>query len=224
MVATSRLARPVPRKPPRIYIDLTSSAHRSGPPSGIARVEERYAMELYDLLPGQVVFVLWNSHRRTFIEVSQEQFARGRHKQLPSADAPSYLFDDDDFSPAGRVPFERHSVLLVLGGAWIRNENYVHSLAATKRLKGLVLVAFIHDVIQAKFKQWFPDKVGDEFAANCRALVEVSDHLIVNSQCTLNDLREFSEAEGIVTPPTDAVRFGDEIEARNFEAEEETAI
>ncbi len=210
-----------PAAPPKIYVDLTSSAHRSGPPSGIARVEERYALELHELLPGRIVFVLWNSDRRTFIEVSHDQFVRGKHKQLPSSQAPSYLFDELDFSPAGRIAFERNSILLVLGGAWIRNENYVHSLAATKRLKGLLLVAFIHDVIQAKFKQWFPDKVGEEFTSNCRGLIEVADHLIANSRCTLADLREFCDAERLVTPPIDLVRFGDEIDKRGHEAEEE---
>ena len=220
-VFAARRGRAPAPTPPKVYIDLTSSAHRSGPPSGIARVEERYALELHDLLPGQVVFVLWNSDRRTFIEVSHDQFVRGKHKQLPSSQAPSYLFDDQDFSPAGRIAFERNSILLVLGGAWIRNENYVHSLAATKRLKGLLLVAFIHDVIQAKFKQWFPDRVGEEFTANCRGLIEASDHLIANSRCTLNDLREFCEGEKLVSPPIDIVRFGDEIDKRGHEADEE---
>ncbi len=219
-VFAARRDRPV-LTPPKIYVDLTSSAHRSGPPSGIARVEERYALELYELLPGRIVFVLWNSDRRTFIEVSHDQFVRGKHKQLPSSQAPSYLFDDMDFSPAGRIAFERNSILLVLGGAWIRNENYVHSLAATKRLKGLVLVAFIHDVIQAKFKQWFPDRVGEEFTSNCRGLIEVADHLIANSNCTLTDLREFCQAEKLVTPPIDTVRFGDEIDKPGHESEEE---
>ena len=220
IVFAARRDRPV-LTPPKIYVDLTSSAHRSGPPSGIARVEERYALELYELLPGRIVFVLWNSDRRTFIEVSHDQFVRGKHKQLPSSQAPSYLFDDMDFSPAGRIAFERNSILLVLGGAWIRNENYVHSLAATKRLKGLVLVAFIHDVIQAKFKQWFPDRVGEEFTSNCRGLIEVAAHLIANSNCTLNDLREFCQAEKLVTPPIDTVRFGDEIDKPGHESDEE---
>ncbi len=197
----------------RIYVDLTSSAHRDGPPSGIARVEERYALELYRATPDRVSFVLWNSDRQVFAAVSYEQFVTGQYKKFCTAGAPEYLFDSQDLSPPGVVGFEPEAVLLVLGGAWIRNERYVNSLCATKRLKRLHLVAFIHDVIQAKFLHWFPDNVGEEFAVNCRRLVEAADHLVVNSRCTLEDLREFCDRHGLVTPPIDQVRFGDEIES-----------
>jgi glycosyltransferase involved in cell wall biosynthesis len=198
---------------PRIYIDLTSSAHRDGPPSGIARVEERYALELHRAIPDRVSFVLWNSDRQVFVPVSYEQFVTGQHKKFCGGSAPDYLFDSRDFTPTGVVGFEPDAVLLVLGGAWIRNERYVNSLCATKRLKRLHLVAFIHDVIQAKFQHWFPENVGAEFQSNCRRLVESADHLVVNSRCTLEDLREFCDTQSLVTPPIDQVRFGDEIES-----------
>ena len=197
----------------RIYIDLTSSAHRDGPPSGIARVEERYALELFRAIPERVSFVLWNSDRQVFAAVSYEQFVSGQYKRFCTGNAPDYLFDSRDFTPTGIVGFEPESVLLVLGGAWIRNERYVNSLCATKRLKRLHLVAFIHDVIQAKFQHWFPENAGAEFASNCRRLIESADHLIVNSRCTLEDLREFCNEQNLVTPPIDQVRFGDEIES-----------
>lgn len=196
----------------KVFIDLTSSAHRSGPPSGIARVEERYAQELYTLMPDRVQFVVWNSDRRKFLAVSYDQFMSGKHKSLCGANAPSYLFDERDFQPSGRVKFEEDAVLLVLGGAWIRNENYIQCLVNTKRDNNLMLAAFVHDVIQSKFKQWFPDKVGEEFAANCHLLVEAADHMIVNSQCTLQDLREFCLEQELVPPPIDTVRFGDQID------------
>lgn len=205
-------ARRAPSAPTKVYVDLTSSANRSGPPSGIARVEERYARELYDLMPDQVQFVLWNGDRQQFVEVSPEQFERAEHRLLCGNRAPDYLFNSQDFHPAGLVQFEPNSVLLVLGGAWIRNARYVQSLVATKREMGLTFVAFIHDVIQAKFKHWFPDKVGDEFSENCRLLIDSVDHVLVNSQCTLRDVREFCDGTGLIPPPMDFVRFGDEID------------
>jgi glycosyltransferase involved in cell wall biosynthesis len=199
--------------PRRIYVDVTSSAHRDGPPSGIARVEERYALELYRAMPGRVSLVLWNSDRQVFVGVSYQQLITGQYKKFCTNSAPDYLFDSQDLSPQGIVGFEPDSVLLVLGGAWIRNERYVNRVCATKRLKRLHLVAFIHDVIQAKFQHWFPENVGAEFEVNCRRLVESADHLIVNSRCTLEDLREFCDKHSLVTPPIDQVRFGDEIES-----------
>lgn len=207
--ASSHALKPVP---PKIYIDLTSSAHRSGTPSGISRVEERYALELCKLYPDRVRLVLWNSDRRQFVPVTYDQLKSGAHRRLSSAAAPAYYFDDEDMLPAGKIVFEPYSKLVVLGGAWIRNENYVRCLAATARRARLVLTAFIHDVIQAKFAQWFPDNVGNEFSTNCAALIDVSDHLIVNSNCTLNDVREFCQERSLVPPAIDVVRFGDEIE------------
>lgn len=204
---------------PKIYVDVTSGANRSGPPSGIARVEERYALDLYDLLPGRIVFMVWNSTRRAFIEVTHDQFTQNRHKQMHNAQAPAHLFNPNDFAPYASLEFEPDSILLVLGGAWIRNENYIHSLAATKRVRKLKLTVFVHDVIQGKFKHWFPENIGDEFNRNCRLIVNAADHLIANSQCTLNDLRELCLSEDIICPPVDLLRFGDEIEKGSTEYE-----
>ncbi len=203
----------------KIYIDLTSGANRSGPPSGIARVEERYALDLYDLLPGQVSFIIWNSYRRAFIEISHEQFVQNKHKKLHNIEAPGHLFNQRNLAPYASVAFEPNSILLVLGGAWIRNENYIHSLSATKRVHKMSLVVFVHDVIQGKFKHWFPENIGNEFTRNCRLIINVTDHVIVNSKCTLDDLREISAAENMVCPPVDILRFGDEIEKVSAESE-----
>lgn len=203
----------------KIYVDLTSSANRSGPPSGIARVEERYAFELYDLMPDKVEFVLWNGDRGRFISVTYDQFKRGKHKALCSKAAPAYLFDETDCHPAGLVQFEKGAILLVLGGAWIRNANYVRSLALTKLEKQLSLVPFIHDVIQSKFEYWFPDNVGLEFSDNCKLLIEAADHVLVNSQCTLDDVRDFCIENSLVPPPMDKVRFGDEIDTSTSTSE-----
>jgi glycosyltransferase involved in cell wall biosynthesis len=206
-------------EPRKIYIDLTSGANRSGPPSGIARVEERYALDLYELLPGRVVFIIWNSYRRAFLEISHDQFTQNKHKELHNVQAPAHLFNQRNLAPYASVDFEPNSILLVLGGAWIRNENYIHSLSATKRVKRLSLAVFVHDVIQGKFKHWFPENIGNEFVRNCRIIVNAADHIIVNSKCTLDDLREMAVAENMVCPPVDILRFGDEIEKGNSEFE-----
>ena len=203
----------------KIYIDLTSGANRSGPPSGIARVEERYALDLYDMLPGRVVFIVWNSTRRTFLEVSHDQFTTNRHKDMHNEKAPIHLFNQLNLAPWASVDFEAGAILLVLGGAWIRNENYIHSLAATKRVRNLSFVVFVHDVIQGRFKHWFPTGIGDEFVRNCRLIINAADHVIVNSQCTLEDLREMAAATDMICPPIDPLRFGDEIEKDNSDYE-----
>lgn len=210
-VASETSSRKKTSAKPKFYIDLTSSANRSGPPSGIARVEERYALELKALLRDRVEFVLWNGHRQQFVRVSEGEFKSGRHRKLCGKEAPSHLFDSFNLHAAGRVEFEKNSILLVLGGAWIRNPRYVRSLCSVKFEKQLSLISFIHDVIQAKFKHWFPDAVGDEFEANCRLLLDASDHLLANSEATLQDIREFCIQHNLVPPPIDCVRFGDEI-------------
>jgi glycosyltransferase involved in cell wall biosynthesis len=218
-VAVQRQSQVRPLLPPKIYIDITSGANRSGPPSGIARVEERYALDLYDIHPGQVIFIIWNSYRRAFLEISHDQFTQYKHKELHNIQAPAHLFNQRNLAPYASIDFEPGSTLLVLGGAWIRNENYIHSLSATKRVKRLNLVVFVHDVIQGKFKHWFPENIGDEFVRNCRIIVNAADHIVVNSKCTLDDLRDISISDNMICPPVDILRFGDEIEQSGFEFE-----
>ena len=181
-------------------------------PQALRKVEARYAQELYKLMPGRVHFVLWNSHYRQFVEVTYEQITRNMHKLLRNAEAPSDLFYEQRILPSGKVKFEAGSRLLVLGSAWIRNPNYIASLYGVIRANKLTLSSFIHDVIQPKFGHSFPDKVGQEVASNCRRVIEISDHLIVNSKCTLDDVREFYRENRLAAPLIDTVRFGDEIE------------
>ena len=68
--------------PGRILIDLTTLAHRDGPPSGIARTEDRLAVELHNLYPDRVKFFVWNSHHQCFLPVTRKLLDSGNVKQL----------------------------------------------------------------------------------------------------------------------------------------------
>lgn len=210
---TAHMHTPLPKAiTGKIYVDLTSSANRKGPPSGIARVEETYARWLLEIFPDQIEYILWNGEYQKFIPVTPEALEDRTFKNLVGRDIPAYEDSPDHNRPYDLVDFAEDSILLVLGGAWIRNHRYIRDLAATANVKRLRLISFIHDVIQQKFDHWFPDGVGEVFSDNCRRLIKASDLIIGNSQRTLKDVRAFCEIYQEACPPLHQVRFGDEIE------------
>lgn len=197
----------------RILIDLTTLAHRDGPPSGIARAEDRLAVELHNLYPDQVRFFVWNSNYQCFLPVSRDvldsgnikQF-RGVHSSIDMRQPSSHVaFDQMDFLPGDTI--------VVFGGAWIRNQNYLRDLHYVKMACDVRLVSTVYDVIQYKFMNWFPDGVGGEFARNCKILLGFSDRVLTCSQKSKDDIIEFAAAQKVALPPVDVFRLGDDAES-----------
>lgn len=196
----------------KIYIDVTSSANRNGPPSGIARVEYYYAKKIFEQYSENVQLIVWNSSYRSFIPVNYDQLIDNSFKKLRNSEAPIRLLNQDSTRPYDNIDFQSGSLLLILGGAWITNSNYNNDVRATALTCKLNLCYFIHDIIQAKFAHWFPHGIGKQFTDNCKKVIKEADFLLVNSQCTANDVLEFSNIHNLPCPPIEKVRFGDNIQ------------
>jgi glycosyltransferase involved in cell wall biosynthesis len=196
---------------PRIYIDLTTSAHHDGPPTGIARVEDRLAFEMRHLTGiGDVRYVLWNSTYRRFIEVSPTEVATREIKLLRGESAAARFQFPDDLTPTAEMSFREDDHFVVFGGAWIRNTAYLEDLWALKCLHRISLVATVYDVIQHKFQYLFPQGVGGEFAQNCRRLIDICDRVLTCSRQSAADISTFCVDSGIPTPPIHTFRLGDD--------------
>ena len=192
-----------------LFVDLTTSAHRDGPPSGIARTEDRLAIELSDSLGSRVQFILWNSHFRRFLPISRAWLENGAYKNLRSSAAEPFMTDWNNKLPYAQIPFSPGDVIVLFGGAWIRNGAYLQDLLTTKRAMKVGLISTIYDVIQWKFEKWFPEGVGEDFSNNCARVLEYSDRILTCSQCSADDIREFALAVRAPLPPIDVFRLGD---------------
>lgn len=197
----------------RILFDLTTLAHRNGPPSGIARVEDRLAVELVNLYPDRVSFFLWNSHFKCFLPVPQEILHDGAVNLLRGAEAYSSLRNSDSRVPYDQMEFKPGDTVVVFGGAWIRNVEYLNDLQHIRKACGVKLVTTIYDVIQWKFMNWFPSGVGGEFATNCKRLISFSDRILTCSQKSKDDILQFAATEKVAPPAIDVFRLGDDAES-----------
>ena len=199
--------------PGRILIDLTTLAHRDGPPSGIARTEDRLAVELHNLYPDRVKFFVWNSHYQCFLPVTRQLLDSGNVKQLRGAHSSVKLREPDSHVPFDQMDFLPGDTIVVFGGAWIRNPRYLRDLQYVKKACGVKLVSTVYDVIQWKFTNWFPTGVGGEFARNCKLLLSCSDRVLTCSQKSRDDIFEFAIAQKVALPPIDVFRLGDDAES-----------
>lgn len=199
----------VPAAETEIYIDLTTLAHHDGPPTGIARVEDRLAHEL-GLSGAAIRYVLWNSAFRKFIEIFPAQIESGEIKHLRGPQAQSLLLNPNDSTPYAEIDVTPGSKFVIFGGAWIRNTAYLQSLRALKQAKHISLISMIYDVIQYNHSTLFPAGVGKEFGVNCSALIAMTDQILTCSQRSRADIEEMCILEQVPCPPIDVIRLGDE--------------
>jgi glycosyltransferase involved in cell wall biosynthesis len=203
----------------RLFIDLTTLAHRDGPPSGIARTEDRLAVELAAQFPGKVGYIVWNSRFEKFIPVPLEALEAGHIRMFHGAGVASQIsspenglcFSELDFKPGDRV--------VIFGGAWIRNPRYTRDLKILRNALGVPLITTIYDVIQWKFCDLFPEGIGNEFATNCSEIIKISDRILTCSECSRKDILEFAQVQGLPVPPVHVFRLGDETRSIDPDAE-----
>ena len=203
----------------KIFIDLTTLAYRDGPPSGIARTEDRLSVEFLKLCPERVRLIVWNSYFRCFIPVERETFESGNFKFLKGPDAGVVLRDVSVRLPYSQIDITEGDTIVLFGGAWIRNPHYLHDLLCIKRARRVSLVATVYDVIQWKFMNWFPKGIGAEFTKNLERLLQFTDRVITCSECSASDIRDFAIANNIPAPPIDVFKLGDEAKSIDPDAE-----
>jgi glycosyltransferase involved in cell wall biosynthesis len=202
------LALPQPSQRPhpsgdKIFFDLTTSFHASGNPTGIARVEGRALQALLDSFEERVVPIVWNGRTQRFVQVSKSAARAGiRAEDLEQLEDSGdlKLLSDRDFS-GGQI--------VVLGGAWIRNRQYIAALHALKGEVAANVTLLVHDLIQMKLKHLYPAGVGDEFEANARLMVGLSDRFLAYSEQSRRDLQDFLIQNGEFFKKISSFRLGD---------------
>jgi glycosyltransferase involved in cell wall biosynthesis len=199
-----------PRTRRRLFLDLTTTAHHDGPPTGIARVEDRLCHELGNLVGAELGYVIWNSAFRRFIEIDRVHVEAGDIKSLRSGVGASLFRNPQDQTAFAEVAFEAGDLLVVLGGAWIRNPAYINDLWALKCAKEVTLVSTVYDVIQHKYQSLFPQGVGDEFGRHCQRLLQISDLVLTCSRRSARDIVDFCLQGKVPIPPIKVFRLGDE--------------
>jgi glycosyltransferase involved in cell wall biosynthesis len=107
-------------------------------------------------------------------------------------------------------PFAPGDVLLILGGGW-DHPAWGDAVAAAKEASGLRLAVLFHDVIAAHMPQFFPAGMPALFVPWARRLLGLADVVLANSENTRRDVLAFAAESGIIPPPVEVVRWGDEL-------------
>ena len=188
---------------PTIYFDLTTTFHTSGNPTGIARVERRALEALIAEDRDRVVPIVWNSRTKTYVRLSRAIALVGADlAELERLEATGELHRVTDAEAKG-------GRILVLGGSWIRNREYISALQGLKRQLGANLTILVHDLIQMKLAHLYPPGIGQEFEDNARVMTSVADDFLVYSEFTRSDLRDFLIANGEYFKKISQFRLGD---------------
>jgi glycosyltransferase involved in cell wall biosynthesis len=204
--ATRPLPRPLPAPQaarPRIVIDVTTTALRTGRWTGIARVEAALAAALAAETAAELRLVAWHDQARGFVELPIAALRDGSLGQALAAHNAAAL-------PPLSLPAGAH--LLVAGSAWMQNRRYAEAVVALAKTHALRLVALIHDVIPARFPFWFEDGYAPVFLRNLALLLDGAAHVLAVSEATRRDLEAYAaRTESLFLPPVSVIREGDEI-------------
>lgn len=188
----------------RIYVDLTTTWHHSGHPTGIARVESECYRALLKLFPERVQPIVWDSRTRRFLSVSIADSLSNT-----DLDALSHLESKglaQEIQSGDLLPGSR---LLNFGGAWIRNRRYVSAVQALKTQHNLNFSLYVYDLIQLQFRQYYPADSATDFETNLKSLARVADDFLVCSEATQKDLLKFLRGEGQAFKAITRTRLGD---------------
>ncbi len=188
----------------KIYIDLTTTAHFSGNPTGIARVEECIFDALLSEYEGRVIPIAWSARSRLFVQLSHSAALTAPHidhhdRLIRTGDAK--IVPDSGLAEPGH--------LFVPGGAWIRNTEYVAALGNLKANSQVSLTLLVHDLIQLKLKHLYPKGVGAEFEQNVTLVSKYADSFLVYSETTKSDLLDFLVEKGEILKKISLFRLGD---------------
>ncbi len=209
---------------PHIYVDLTSSARRLGPPTGISRLETMCALHLQRVMPERITFVAWHWGLEAFSPITPGQLLDGSYKMLVHEgtgwDGDASQSEENHtpkrieragVPPFGLVDFEPGSLFLVMGGMWMNRKDYLDGLLATKRVRRLRLIGCVCDVIRAQFPYLYPEDISSHFTHMASRFLRMLDKAVAISACGARDLEAFCERRLIPLADLSVIRLGDEI-------------
>ena len=195
------------RQPDTLYIDVSTTAHHKGRWTGIARFEYMLAKSFFEQVPYHVKYIVYNSPSRSYLEIppphqlTREQL--GIVAREPIKSLPGFISEPE---------FDRDSMVLVMGSAWMQNPRYVYTLLHTCHNNQLKLATVIHDIVPVKFPEWMPSGYAKTFTDQLKSLMQNSDLLLAVSQNTKKDMLEFARKNGFLIPNIEVFREGDVIQ------------
>jgi len=188
----------------KIYVDLTTSWHHSGHPTGIARVEDQCLKSLVKIYGARIVPIVWNSDTHNFLKLNISDAL------APSdMDALTRLEERGDAKLLTGKTKPEPGRILVFGGAWIRNPRYVHHLKRLKSDSQLNITLLVHDLIQLVARHLYPSHVTEDFIENVAHMVSCADSFLAYSDTTIKDLSAYLESHGEHFKPIQKFRLGD---------------
>lgn len=190
--------------PRRIYVDLTTTWHHVGHPTGIARVETECYRSLLKQYPERIQPIVWNSNSGHFLKISvADSLSNTDLDELARLEnaGRAHRIRSNDLVPGAR--------LVNFGGAWIRNGRYVNAVRSLKTQHNLNFSLYIYDLIQLQFKQYYPKDASVDFSTNLKSLARVADDFLVCSDTTRQDLLRFLLSEGLGFKAITRTRLGD---------------
>lgn len=188
---------------PKIYFDLTTSYHFTGHPTGIARVEQRAYQSMIHKFGVRIVPVVWNGDG--FVVLTQSQTTThpkiSHVRDLVSRGSVQTL--DVKEAPVG-------SHFIIVGGAWIRNIQYVKSvLLMRQNTISVALTLLVHDIIQMKLPHLYPEEQAQEFEINVKRMAAIADHFLCYSETSISDLTQLLIDTGNYPKPISKFTLGD---------------
>lgn len=188
----------------KIYVDLTTSWHHSGHPTGIARVEERCLTSLLNVYGDRVIPIVWNSKTHTYLRLSIQDALSGGDTtfltELERNGKAKNLLNEPALEP-GR--------LLIFGGAWFRNATFIASLRHLKLAANLNITLLVHDIIQLTARHLYPADATATFESNLAEMVASVDSFLAYSDATIRDLSGYLSEQGVYFKPIHKFRLGD---------------
>lgn len=194
-------------EPDTIYIDLTTSANHSGRWSGISRLEFMLAKSLFDLVPHNIRFIVWNSLSGYYFEVPSPEKISLETLNLVARNSVEVF---PDF--ISQVRFGQNSTIFMMGSSWMQNQNYVYSLLHICKNNQVRLAFVIADIIPIKFPEWMPPGYSSRFLKHLKLLLKYSDLLFAISKHTKKDVLEFARKHNISIVDVSVFRLGDTIQ------------
>ncbi len=181
----------------KLWFNITTSAHWSGAPVGIVRVELELYKSFRKLFP-DVGACVWDNQKNDFVAHSA-QFATNFDPLWYAVSGDGKKLKDGQRPCMG-------DIIISVGLDW--DYPYWDQWFYLKKTKGYKFVNMVHDVIPVLFPQYCVGDTVTRFLDYFTSVAWGSDLLIYNSECTSNDVSKLLGSIGVPTPPGSVFRLG----------------
>jgi glycosyltransferase involved in cell wall biosynthesis len=221
----SRERSPTPgRVATRLLFDISDLVYYIGEHAnltGIQRVQSSIVLAILgnELFPqARLTFLSFNARTRNWVAVPTgflftllEDILLPEDERLVSFPAEEARYGvlpgGREFTGFGVLDDGSASVLCLLGAAWV-HQDYLHRVLALKRQFGTKFVMTVHDLIPIYARETCDQDTARVFEEFMQRALRHADHLLSVSENTAADLRRYTAALQIPTPPITVTRNG----------------